>query len=173
MNVVLPSNFKLKLHSVKRQPYAGWQCGIGRFMRQVMANMREKCTLRFYLVHNLQRLLNGGMRGMRLIAKRIQKEDVETAQLVQGFSRHLAVISEGGGRSEKKTNNRCLAMDDCQRLKACAEQFNRAFNRMEFDLGQSAKFIHRLKNIAEHVAQKFAGARHGIKRKFARLVLIR
>src|ERR1700677_263567 len=109
---------------------------------------------------------------MRLVAQRIQKQDVKTTQLFERFSRHLAGIGEVSSGSATETKDWRLAMDYRQRFKAGAEQFDGAFNRMEFDLRQSAKFIRRLENIAEHVAQKLAGPGRGIQRQLAWFVLI-
>src|ERR1039458_8707855 len=97
------SNLKLQFHSVKRQPHVGRQRGVGRLVRQVVADVREKRALRFHRVHDLQRLLHGRMRGMRLVAQRVQKQYVEVAQLLQRFGRNLAVICQVGGRSETET----------------------------------------------------------------------
>src|SRR6266403_6242026 len=113
------------------------------------------------------------MRGMRLVAQRVQKQNVEVSQLLQRFGRNIAVIGQIGGRSETETKNRSIAVDHCQRLEARSEQFDRAVDRMKVDLWQSAKLIRWLEDVAKHVAQEFAGLRRGIKRKFAWYVLIR
>ena len=83
--------------------------------------MGEECALRFYLFHDFQRLLDGRMGGMRLVAQRIQKKDVEVSQLLQRLGRNLAVVGQIGGRSETETKNRSIAVDHRQRLEARAE----------------------------------------------------
>src|SRR6266404_3554146 len=110
---------------------------------------------------------------MRLVAQRIQKQDIEVAELLQRFGRDLAVIGQIGGRSETETKNRGIAVDHRQRLEARSEQFDGTVDRMKIDLRQSAKLIFGLKDVAKHFAQEFAGLRRGIKRKFAWYVLIR
>src|SRR5208337_4969754 len=112
------------------------------------------------------------MRGMRRVAQCIQKKNVETAQFLQRFGRDLAVIGQVGGRSETETKNRGLAVNYRQRLEARAEQFDGAFDRQQVDQRQSAKLVRGFKNVAEHVAQEFAGSRRGIKRQLARFVPI-
>src|SRR5882762_1982002 len=113
------------------------------------------------------------MRGVRLVAQRVKKQDVKASQLLQRFGRDLAVIGQVGGGSEAETENRSIAVDHRQRLEARSEQFDGAVDRMKIDLRQSAKLIFGLKDVAKHFAQEFAGLRRGIKRKFAWYVLIR
>src|ERR1017187_10083748 len=137
-----------------------------------MANMRKERALWFYRLHDLQRLLDRRMRGMWLIAKRIQKKDVEVVELLQRFDGALPVIGQVSARAETEADDRGLAMNHCQRLKARPEQFDRPVDRLQVNLRQSAKFILSFKNVAKHVAQKIAGGRRGIEREFARLVLI-
>src|SRR6476619_406742 len=44
--------------------------------------------------------LYGGVGGMRLVSQRIEKQDVEAAQLLERLGRNLAVIGKVGGRSK-------------------------------------------------------------------------
>src|ERR1700676_5502830 len=134
--------------------------------------MGEECALRFYLFHDLQRLLDGRMRGVRLVAQRVQKQDVEISQLLQRFGRTLAVIGQIGGRSETETKNRSIAVDHRQRLEARSEQFDGAVDGMKVNLRQSSKLVFGLKDVAKHFAQEFARLRRGIKRQLAWDVLI-
>ena len=62
-------------------------------------------------------------------------------------------------------------MNHRHRLETCAKQFNRAVDRFQFDLGQSAKFVVGVEDVAEHVAQKLGCRRVGVERQLARLVL--
>src|SRR6266852_1109371 len=135
--------------------------------------MGEKCALWFHLFHDLQRLLDSRMRGVRLVTQRVQKQDIEVSQLLQRFRRDLAVVGQVGGRSETETKNRSIAVDHRQRLEARSEQFDGAGDRMKFDLRQSSKFVFGLKDVTEHFAQEFARLRRGIKWQPARYVLIR
>ncbi len=110
---------------------------------------------------------------MRRVAQRVQKQDIEVPQLLQRFMRDLAVIGQVGGRSKTETKNRGVAVDHRQRLEARSEQFDRAVDRMKVNLRQSAKLVFGVEDVAEHVAQEFAGSRRGIKRQLIGLVLIR
>src|ERR1700676_2386855 len=112
------------------------------------------------------------MRGVRLVAQRVQKQDVYVSQLLQRFGRTRAVIGQLGGRSETETKNRSIAVDHRQRLEARSEQFDGAVDRMKVNLRQSSKFIFGLKDVAKHFAQEFARLRRCIKRQLARDVLI-
>ena len=69
--------FELQLHPVMRQSYVSRQAGIGRFMCKVVANMCKERALRLKPIHNRQRTLHRGVCGMRLVAQRIQKENVQ------------------------------------------------------------------------------------------------
>src|SRR5260370_27921839 len=104
------------------------------------------------------------MRGVRRVAQRIQKKNVEAAQLVQRFGWDLAVIGQVGGGSKTETNDRSFAVDYRHRLETRTEQFDRAFDGPQVDQRQAAKLIRGFKNVAEHTAQKFAGSRRGAKR---------
>src|ERR1019366_7318082 len=141
-------------------------------MLQVVADVRDTCSLRFECGRDLQRLFYGGMRGMRLVAQRIQKENVEAAQFLQRFGRDLAVIGQVSSRSETETDNRSFAVDYRHRLEARAKQFNGALDGKQIDQRQSAKLILRFENIAEHTAQKIACSRRRIKGQLTRLVTI-
>src|SRR5208282_2191882 len=102
------------------------------------------------------------MRGMRLVAQRIQKQNVEAPQLLQRFGRDLAVIGQVGGRSETETDDRSFPMDHRHWLEARAEQLDRALDWLQVNQRQSAELVLCFKNVAEHTAQKFAGSRRGI-----------
>src|SRR2546423_12859718 len=110
------------------------------------------------------------MRRMRLVAPSGQKQNVESAQQVQRLARHVAVIGQVGRRSETETENGSFAVDYGHGLKTRPEQLNRTFNRLHFDLRQTAEFVVRVEDVAEHVAQKFSRARLGIQGQSARLV---
>src|SRR5208337_1896358 len=96
-------NFKLQFHSVVGQSDLGRQFRIRFFMREVVTDVREKRALRFDLVHDSQRLLDGGMRGMRLVAQRIQEKNVEVAQFVERLRRHGTVVGEVSAGPEAET----------------------------------------------------------------------
>src|ERR1700694_1743279 len=110
---------------------------------------------------------------MRRVAQRVQKQDVEAAQLLQRFGRNLAVIGQVGSGSETETKNRGFAVDHRQWLEARSEQFDGGVDRMKITLRQSSKLVFGFEDVAKHVAQEFAGSRRGIKRQLAGLMLIR
>jgi hypothetical protein len=70
------------------------QRGIGDFVRQIVADVREERSLRFHPVDNRQRILYGRVRGMRFVPQRIQKQDVQPFQLMQRRLRNFAVVGE-------------------------------------------------------------------------------
>src|SRR5271166_4746065 len=109
---------------------------------------------------------------MRLVSQRIQKKNVEVAQLLNRFRRHRTVIGEIGGRSETKAQNRRFTVNHRHRLKVRAKQVESAIHRDQLDLWQSSKFVVRLEDVAEHVAQELAIRSRRIERQLAKLVVI-
>ena len=62
--------------------------------------------------HRLDRSIDGGVRGMRLVSKGVQEDDVEVAQQVHGTFGDLAVIGEVGGLTESETVDGPWAVQD-------------------------------------------------------------
>lgn len=75
-------NFKFQFQAVVCQPYVSRQGRVGRFVRQIVTDVREKGALRFQPLHDLERVLHGGVRRVRLVPERIQKQDVQIFQLM-------------------------------------------------------------------------------------------
>src|SRR5207245_2546238 len=75
---------------------------LGARMWQIVTDMGEKGALRRQFLNVLNRSLDGGMRGMRRVTQRIQKQNVQAVQLRERFGRNLAVIGQVGRISETK-----------------------------------------------------------------------
>jgi len=54
---------------------------IGGLVWQVVTDMGEERALRLYALHDAQGVLNGGMRGMRLMSQSVQKQDIQVLQV--------------------------------------------------------------------------------------------
>src|SRR5579872_5346156 len=68
----------VKLESVIRQSHMRRQRGFGLLVPQIVAHMREKGALGFERVHPFERLLHGGMRGMRPMAQGVQEQHIQS-----------------------------------------------------------------------------------------------
>ena len=62
--------------------------GFGAFVPQVVAHVREERAPGVELLHQLQRLFDGGVGGMRTVPQRVQKQHVQAAQKL------LAILRE-------------------------------------------------------------------------------
>jgi len=62
------------------------------------------------------------MRGVRLVAQRVQKKDIERAQQIERRFRDVAVVREIRRGAEAETVNRLAAMQNRNRQKLQAEQ---------------------------------------------------
>ena len=80
------------------------------------------------------------------------------------------MIGEIGRRSEAIAVDFGFAVNHGHRFKARAEQVQWPFQRLEFNLGQAAKFVVRVEDVAEHVADECGHIGTGIERQPAGLV---
>src|ERR1035438_10202929 len=148
-------SLNITLSSLRRR--SALEFSFSCLMRQVVTDVGKEGALRPHGFHDLQRLLYGGVRGMGCVAQRIEKKYVEIAQLLQRLRGDVAVIGQIRRRSKTKSQDRRVAMNYRQRLKARPDQFNRPLDRIQVHLRQPAKLIRWLKNVGEHIAQKVAG----------------
>ena len=74
-------------------------------------------------------MLHRGMSWVRLVAQRIQKQNVESLQLFQGAFGDITVVSQIRRRAETKAINLCIAMNKRDGLEDCTKQFQQAFER--------------------------------------------
>src|SRR5580700_3931824 len=82
------------------------------------------------------------------------------------------MVSEISRAAKTEAINFRFTVNDRDRLKARAKQIERTLDGAEFHLGKSAEFVVCIKNIAEHIAQKFRRLGPGIKRKFIGLMAV-
>jgi hypothetical protein len=69
--------------SVVRQAHTGREVALGRFVGQVVADVRKECASRIDSLDIRKRLGNGVVGWMGLVAERIEKQDVEAAEFLQ------------------------------------------------------------------------------------------
>ena len=65
-----------------RQPDVRRKSGISFLMRQIVRDVREERTFRLETFDDLQGILNRRMRRMRTMPERVQKQNVQVAQLL-------------------------------------------------------------------------------------------
>src|SRR5581483_5835265 len=146
-------DFEIEFHPVIRQAHVVRQHGVGRGMRQVVANMREERALRLEFFHDAQRVCHCRVRRMRLVSQRIQKENVEISQLLERLLRHFAEVGQIGRRSDAVAVDLGLTVNYRARLDARTDQFQ---------LRYSAKLIVSLKDVTKHASQKVGRFRPGV-----------
>src|SRR5579863_1503446 len=132
--------------------------------------MREKRPLRFHAIDNSQRVFHRRMRRMWLVSQRIQKQDIQSPQLIQRRFRNLTVVGEVSRRTEPVAVNLSFAVNQNHRLEACPEYLDRPIDRTQFQLSESAEFVIRIEDVREHSAQKSCRVWPRIKRQLVGLV---
>src|SRR5213594_33799 len=105
-------------------------------MRQIVTDMREERPSRFQAINRSQRMLHRGVRGMWLVAQRVQKKNVEVLELAQRFLRNVAVVREIRGRSKAEAAYFRIAVDQYNPLEHRSKQFQRTLDRSQLDLRQ-------------------------------------
>src|SRR5437016_7488905 len=63
----------------------------------VMTDVREESPLGFGSLHDAQGILHRGVRRMRLVAKCIEKQNVQIVELGKGSLRDIAMVGKIGG----------------------------------------------------------------------------
>ena len=58
------------------------QSGIGRFMRQIVADVREERSLGLDSLHDAQRVFDRGMSRVRLVPQGVEKKNIQSFQLM-------------------------------------------------------------------------------------------
>src|SRR2546423_15056116 len=101
---------------------------------------------------------------MRLVAQRVQEEHIQSLQLGQRAFGNLAVVSQISCRSKTKTVGLRLTVDQHDRLESSSKQLHRSIYWLQLNMWQSAEFIVGVKNVSEHVADKFRSLGMGIQR---------
>src|SRR5579859_3337941 len=102
----LMAAFDHDFQTVVGQPYRRRQRVFRLLVRQVMADVCKESSPGRELCDRLNRPLNGGMRGVRLVTQGVQKEHIQAAQAVHRLLRNVAVIREIRGATKAETVNR-------------------------------------------------------------------
>src|SRR5882672_7190272 len=92
--------------TVVGQPYWCRQRVFGLLVRQVVADMSKESPPGRELFDRLNGPLDRRMRGVRLVAQRVQEQHIQAAQLIHRLRGNVAMIREISRAAETKSVNR-------------------------------------------------------------------
>src|SRR5215467_5927261 len=110
-------NFKLQLQPVVSQPDVRRQGSVGFLMAEIVRDMSKEGASGGKLLNQAQRVLYRRVRRMRTMAKSIEKQNVELAEVRHRVWRNLAEVGEIGGASKAVSINLSLAVQQLHRKK--------------------------------------------------------
>src|SRR6478672_1519368 len=151
-----------------REPDMRRQGRIGGFVWQVVTDMGKERALRLYALHDAQGVLNGGMRGMRLMSQSVQKQNIQVLQVRERLLRNVAEISQVSCGAKAVSIDLGIAMNHRHRLKAGAKQLHRTVDGLEFHLSNAAEFVVGIENVSEHASQELSRLGPRVKRDLGR-----
>src|SRR5215471_9070440 len=98
-----------------------------------MRDVGEEGPLGGQLLNQAQRVFHGRVRGVWAMAKRIEKQNVQAAELRHRVGWNLTEIGEVGGASEAKAVNLSLAVQQLHGKKVGSEQSQLAIQRLQLN----------------------------------------
>src|SRR5664279_4173743 len=107
------------------------------------------------------------MRGMRMVPQRIEKQDVESLQLLQRLFWDVAEVREVCGRAEAIRLDRDVSVEHLQWCEDCSEEVHRPIDRAQLHLRQTAVLVIRLEDVAENGTQRLRRGIAGVEGNFA------
>ena len=147
------------LQAVVGQPDMRRQAALGRCVRQLVADVREVGAARIELFRVCHGPLDGGVRGVRLIAERIEKQHVEPAQLLAALPAEC--------RCDRSGRRRCRSENRSTGPRPCSSRSGR-ISRPNRSNGRSVEHVRfQLRNrglrhvVVENVSERSAGWRPG------------
>src|SRR5256885_11941068 len=105
---------------------------------------------------------------MRPVPQRVQKKNVQAAELTQRFFRNIAEIGEIGGGAEAVAIDFRLAMLEAHRVKTRAEKLQSAVDLAQLHLGQSGVIRVGIKYVTKNRLDVPQCRFVGVERKFFR-----
>lgn len=160
------------MQAVEREAHVGGELGVGGFVAEIVANVREPSVLGREFADESEGLVDGRMHGMRSVTKRVEDEMVEIAQKSFGGFRYGAEIREVGDGADAEAVHGERAVLGGNGNDACAEKFKGAIQWMKLNLRKRAFRGLRLKNVREGAAENREGFFRGINRDGGFLLLI-
>src|SRR5262245_8076264 len=130
--------------------------------------MCKEGALGSQLLNQAQRVFNRRVRGVRAMAKGIEKQNIQLAKLRHRVRRNLAEIGEVGGASEAVSVDLGLAVQQPYRQKVCSKQNQLAIQRAQLNPRQRRVVRIRIKNVVERFPDLPRGIRIGIEWNFFR-----
>src|ERR1700751_6083498 len=100
-------------------------------MGEIMRDMGEEGALGLQPVNDLKRVGDSGMRRGRLVTQSIKKQNGGIVQPLKRGLGDLAEVREIGGRTETKTKDLGISMQDLYRQETGAPQLHGSLNRVK------------------------------------------
>lgn len=141
------------MKSVIREPYAGRELGIGGFVPEVVADVREPGVARGEFAHDGERLIHSGVHGVGSIAKRVEDEMVEVAEERFGGFRDGAEVGEVSERADTEPVHGERSVLGGDGNNACAEKVEVSIKNVKFYLRDGAFCRLRLEDVGEGTAE--------------------
>src|ERR1022692_3775058 len=117
-----------------------------------------------------QRFGHSAMRGMRVVAKRVEKQNVQALQHFQGRFRDFVEVGEIRRVSKAESQHFETSMQHRNGSENDAEQLDWPGDFVDVDLGDGARRAARRKDVMERLADRFNGLPVGVNRN-ARLLM--
>src|ERR1035437_8501645 len=102
-----------------------------------------------------------------MVPQRIEKQDVESLQLLQRLFRDVAEVREVGGRAEAIRVDRDVSVEHLERCEDCSEEVHRPIDRSQLYLRQTAILVIRLEDVAENGTQRLRRGIAGVEGNFS------
>src|SRR5438270_288466 len=99
-HLAISGDLEVKLQSIVRQPDVSRQRGIGFRVAKVVRNVGKKSAPGFERLNQTERVLYIGVSGMRAMPQRIQKQNIQLAQLFHRAVRNFTEVGEVCGFAE-------------------------------------------------------------------------
>src|SRR5262245_32878459 len=144
------------------------QLAVGLFMGKIMGDMCEKSAPGTKLFHQAQRVGDSGMRGMRLVPQRIEKQYVQAAQALHGLRRYLTEVGKIGGRPKTEPVDLRVTVQYGDRFKARPEQLQGAVDAIDLHARDPAVLVIGVKDVFKDVLQRIGGSGKSVQRNFFR-----
>ncbi len=144
---------------------------VGGLVRKVVADVRKKGAFGSQSIGDADRILDGGMGRMRLVAQAIEKQDIKVLQAGERCFGDVTEIGEIGGAAEAVSEDFSFPVNHWNWLEGAAEQLENSMDRLEFEPGEASEFVVGVEDIAEHVADELGGIGASVERNFTVAVI--
>jgi hypothetical protein len=136
-------------------------------VREVVRDVSKEGASRLKALNDLQRVSHGGVRGMWMMAERVEEEKIEAFELRERALGNGAEVCEIRAGTEAIAENLGFPVNDSYGNEGRAEEFDGCGDVVKLDLGESAEFVIGFEDVLEDRTQGASGALVGVERKLA------